>query len=84
MRVVDQAVKIGRHEGALYLEIHPTQDQADEIEASGRFTPQPIDDLLPRLEAAAERHGLSPDWGLVAKTAKERRGVPVRIAPPAP
>lgn len=81
VRIVDQAVKIGWLAEALYLEIHPTQSQADEIEATGRFTPEPIQDLLPRLHAAGDQGAAAIDWDLVAQTAKERRGVPVRITP---
>lgn len=76
---VDQPVKAGWSDGALYLEVHPTQDEADEIEAHGRIeNPSPLDaEQIVRQKAGelAER----VDWALVKHTARARRGIPVPI-----
>jgi len=78
--VVDQPVKAGWSDGALYLEVHPTQDEADEMEADGRITkPAPLDaESLVRAKAG-KRVG-EVNWELVKRTVRERRGIPVRIA----
>lgn len=77
--IVDQPVKLGWSGNALFLEVHPSQTQADEIEASGRFTPQPIPDLATRVRDAAGLEAERLDWARVWATARQRRGVPVRI-----
>ncbi len=77
--VVDQPVKLGWSDGALYLQIHPTQSQADEIEASGTFTPAPLPDLESKVRAAAGAMAGQIDWDVVAYAAKTRLGLPLRI-----
>ncbi len=79
--VVDQPVKLGWSDGALYLQIHPTQSQADEIEASGTFTPSPLPDLEKKVRAAAGARAAEVDWDTVAYAAKARLGLPLRITP---
>jgi L,D-transpeptidase ErfK/SrfK len=81
--VIDQAVKIGRSGGDLYLEVHPTQAQADEIEAHGRFTPEPVAGLRRGILEAAGADAPRLDWALIGRVARERRGLPVRVAAPA-
>ncbi len=77
--VVDQSIKIGWSAGQLYLEVHPTQSQVDEIEAKGRFTPQPVTDLAGRLKAAAGADAKRLDWWAVHRALRERRGIPVQV-----
>lgn len=88
VQVVDQPVKLGWHQGGLYLEVHPTIAQAEEIENTGRFTP--IDDgaevKAQVARTVAERAGAARvdevDWDLVEKAVGERNGLPVRILAP--
>lgn len=77
--VVDEAVKVGWRGTVLYVEAHPTPDQADEIEIGGRFTPTPADDLAVRIGAAAGAAAARVDWPALERAARERRGVPVPI-----
>jgi L,D-transpeptidase ErfK/SrfK len=79
--VTDQPVKVGWSDGALYLEVHPTQAGTDEIELNGRVAnPVSLDaDGLIRT-VAGERVG-EVDWMLVRKVVRERRGIPVPIIP---
>jgi len=77
--IVDQPVKLGWSGGALFLEVGPTQDQADEIEAHGTFTAQPVPGLAKRIADAAGPAIGRVDWSVVGKVARERRGIPVRI-----
>ncbi|MFO0998255.1 MAG: L,D-transpeptidase family protein [Alphaproteobacteria bacterium] len=77
--VIDEPVKLGWSSGDLYLEVHPTQAQADEIEDNRRFTTRAIDGLIDRVKQAAGGHAGRLDWELIARAAKERSGVPVKI-----
>lgn len=83
--VVDQPIKLGRRDGALYLEAHPAQAELDRLEQTGSLGPPTASagawiqarirnraaDLAPRL-----------DWPLIARVLDERRGIPVRITRP--
>ena len=51
--VVDQPLKLGWDRGNLYLEIHPSGVEIDEIEETGRFVARPI----PRLTDALRQFG---------------------------
>ena len=81
VRVVDQPVKVGWREGVLYLEVHPTQSQADELERTGRMTDAPIPGLHEQIgRGVAGRHS-EIDWAIVERAGRERSGMPVRITP---
>lgn len=77
--IVDQPAKLGWVDGELYLEVHPSQSQADELEALGRFAPEPIPDLEARIHDAAGAEIGRLDWSAIRRVAHERRGIPVRI-----
>jgi len=79
VRVVDEPIKLGWTAGELYLEVHPTQDQADQIDETGSFTLAGYGDLIGRVADAAGNQANKIDWDLVRRTADQRRGVPVRI-----
>jgi L,D-transpeptidase ErfK/SrfK len=77
--VVDQPVKVGWSDGALYLEVHPTQSEADRVESHGRLAdPVPLytDGLI---LAVAGHRADRVDWEQVGRAVRERRGIPVRI-----
>lgn len=76
---VDQPIKVGWSDGALYLEAHPTQDEVDEVELDGKVSdPSPLD-ARPLILAKAAGFDDRIDWPLVERTVRERRGIPVRI-----
>lgn len=77
--VVAQAVKAGRVGNELFLEVHPSSSQADQIEESGKFAPEAVEDLDRIVRAAAGPEAARVDWRLVLETARARRGVPVQI-----
>ena len=77
--VVDQPVKLGWWDGRLYLEVHPTQAQADEFEESGSFAPQPIAGLAHQIRAAAGDRADAIDWDTVGRATTARDGVPTPI-----
>jgi len=87
VRVINEPVKIGWSETELYLEVHPTLEQAGQLEDTGRFDPAPLPDLEQRIRKKAGDQAERLDWELIASTADARLGVPVQItrtpAPPA-
>lgn len=80
VRVVDQPVKLGWIDGALYLEAHPTQRQADELEKGERLTPVPAPSGLGRtlVVAAGSRDRIL--WDRVEEALARRTGIPVRVS----
>jgi L,D-transpeptidase ErfK/SrfK len=80
VRIVDQPVKIGWKDGRLYLEIHPSQAQCDEIVAREAMTFAEIPDLMSRLLQKVEGDADSLDWRRIDRIAEERRGIPYPIS----
>jgi L,D-transpeptidase ErfK/SrfK len=77
--IVYQPVKLGWSHGELYMEVHPTAAQGDELEAHGWFTPAAIQSLDNQVRNAAGSTSYRVAWEIVYDTARKRRGVPVRI-----
>ena len=77
--VIDESIKLGWHERHLYIEAHPNQRQADELEATRRFTPEPVEGLETRILAIAGAAADRVDWDAVVLAILERRGIPVRV-----
>jgi hypothetical protein len=79
--VVDQPILVGWLDDGLYLEANPTQTQSIDIENGVDITPTPLTDKM--REMIVEAAGVAAsrvNWGVVEKTIRERRGVPVLIA----
>lgn len=81
--VVDQPIKFGWIDGELFIEAHPTIEQADEVERRDSMSPSKPDDLTTQVEAAAGEQLARVDWRAVHRVVRERRGYPVRISRPA-
>jgi len=77
--VVAQAVKLGRKDGAMFIEAHPTRAQLLELARRDHFTPYPVPDVRAMVEdfAGADSHRLR--WPVIATALAERRGYPVRV-----
>ena len=77
--VVNQPIKIGWVGDTLYLEVHPTPHQADQLEMDN------IDDyddpagLTKMILAAAKDAAGRLDWTAIRQAAKDRSGIPVAI-----
>jgi L,D-transpeptidase ErfK/SrfK len=78
--VVDQPVKLGWVGKALYLEIHPDQEQSLEVDFMGGFSPKPLPDLRPLIESFIDARDIEVDWALVGQVAEERRGLATQIS----
>ena len=77
--VVSQEVKIGRHDGALYLEIVPSMEQIAELEETGKYEPGEVRNIRELVLAAAGEDASRIDWHAVFQASRARDGVPVRI-----
>lgn len=78
--VVNQPVKLGWVGKKLYLEAHPTTDQADKMEIDGGlpgyvFTEEDMGLIV----AAAGEYARDLNWPLIRQVIRERRGYPVEI-----
>lgn len=80
--VVDQPAKLGWRYGHLWLEVHPSGRQADELEDRRPMTPEPVPGLADMIDAAAGGRIDEVDWGVVRQTVDDRRGYPVRLTWP--
>lgn len=82
VHVVDQPVKAGWLNGRLYLEVHPTQRQADAVEAGYSLSDWPPENPGGAIRSALAAVGqpVSVDWAMAAQIARERWGVPGLIA----
>jgi len=83
--VVRQGVKFGWIGDMLYIEAHPDEDLADEVERAG--SPQDYkvpEDIFANLSKAAGAKRDQLDWKAVREAMKSRRGYPVPILTGAP
>jgi L,D-transpeptidase ErfK/SrfK len=81
---VNQPVKVGWHQGELYLEVQPDMDQLDELEATQTMTPRlPAGDNHQLVLNRAGTEAARVDWDLVDAELLARRGIPVQITRPA-
>lgn len=77
---VDQVAKAAWVGATLYLEVHPTLDQAYELETTGKFTPEPIVELDSLVLETAVPYEEEIDWHAVDQAARERTGIPTPIS----
>ncbi len=79
--VVDQPIKVGWKEDALYLEAHPSTQQADQVEVEGEPTNFRLsEEEMHRILEAAGPYTEELDWPEIRRAIRERRGYPVVIA----
>lgn len=77
--IIEQPVKLGWHEGELYIEAHPDSAQLDELALHYAFTRKSGELYRPQIETAAGARGGDVDWEAAMAALEERRGIPVRI-----
>ena len=80
--VVDQPVKLGRRNGEVFIEVHPSLKQVDQIEEKGRAEPDPLTDQTDTILAFAGDVIPRLDWEVVNRALAERRGYPIQITKP--
>jgi L,D-transpeptidase ErfK/SrfK len=81
VRVVSQPVKTAWIDGRLYVEVHPSKDQADEIDFQQPMTPQAPKELMQRVTAAAGKRADLVDWETVKAVGLAANGIPTPVTP---
>ncbi|WP_162913204.1 L,D-transpeptidase family protein [Rhodospirillaceae bacterium SYSU D60014] len=79
--VLRQPVKLGWIEGELFIEVHPSESQADQLETTGRFKGGSDDfgDAVAKVRTAAGSQANRLDFSAIRRAVREKRGYPVRI-----
>lgn len=79
--VVDQPIKSAWIGDKLFLEVHPTQEQAAIMEREGAIPDYQLSDRdLAYIMRVAGKDVEKLDWAAIRKVVKERRGYPIEIA----
>ncbi len=81
--VVDQPIKLGRRNAEIFVEVHPSLKQIDEIEETGRAEPDPLPDQTDKILAYAGEDIARLDWPAINQALAERKGYPIQITKPA-
>jgi L,D-transpeptidase ErfK/SrfK len=79
VRIVDQPLKLGRREGELFLQAHPTQRQFDELSLERQSVKVPLDQDLAWLKTKIGAKEDGVDWAIIRKALEDRDGIPVQI-----
>jgi len=78
--VVNQPILVAEIDGKLYLEVHPSLSQSNDIEMKGTFTPKGLDDGIKKvITDAAGDAAPKIKWDIVKQVMLERRGYPIQI-----
>lgn len=79
---IEQPIKAGWRQGGLFLEVHPSYDQLNELEETYKFDPdQPasMDEARKLLQAKAGDVFDQINWDRVQSELTARRGIPVQV-----
>jgi len=76
---VDQPVKVTWDGGELYMEVHPSKAQADQLEEEHKLTEEMADGVVEFATKAAGDAASRLDIPTIIRAGLERRGYPIRI-----
>jgi L,D-transpeptidase ErfK/SrfK len=79
VRVISQAVEAAWIDGRLYVEVHPSKDQADQIDYNEPVTPALPPDLVSRVEAVAGDRVGEIDWDALKRAGYAATGLPTPV-----
>ncbi|MEI6985704.1 MAG: L,D-transpeptidase family protein [Rhodospirillaceae bacterium] len=77
--IIDQPVKAGWADGELYIEVHPSKAQADQLEEDHLMSEEVAETAVAIAYKAAGEAGVRIDEPTLLRAARERRGYPIRI-----
>jgi L,D-transpeptidase ErfK/SrfK len=80
VRVIDQPAAAVWIANGLYVEAHPSKDQADQIDTEVAMTPDPPSGLREIVNAAAGDYTQAVDWNAVDQAGVQRTGLPIEVA----
>jgi len=79
VRVVDQPLKLGLREGELFLQVHPTPKDFDELSLERNPVTQVLSDEKAWIKKEAGPRAAQLDWDAVQKALALPTGIPVQI-----
>jgi L,D-transpeptidase ErfK/SrfK len=83
VQVVNQDVKAAWIGDELFVEVHPTKDQGDELDIDNTMTPTALPvDLESRVAEVAGKQADRVDWTSVRQVGLERTGIPTQVTAP--
>ena len=80
VRVVDQPAAATWIQDKLYVDVHPSKDQADQIDTEQPMSPDAPAGLRQTVSAAAGDYAQAVDWNAVDQAGMQRTGLPVEVA----
>ena len=83
VRSVNQPVKAGWIDNRLYVEVHPSKEQADEIDYNQPMTPAEPQELMQIVTKAAGDRADLINWDAVHAAGLAARGIPTPVTPAA-
>lgn len=80
--VINQPIKTGWNDGTLFVEVHPTREGRDRLEAGEPMPPgdELVADALALLRPQIEGKPVTLNEGRAYQAAQARRGLPVRVS----
>lgn len=79
VRVVNEPVEAAWIGNQLFVEVHPSEQQAYALDTGEEVLPIPPTDLLARVGAAAGAYADRVDWDAVKKAGLEPTGIPTPV-----
>jgi L,D-transpeptidase ErfK/SrfK len=81
VRTVNQSAGAGWSEdGGLFVKVFPSKNQVEQIDIDSPVSSEPADGVDRMVRAAAGNYADAVDWDAVLQAARERTGIPVRVA----
>lgn len=80
VRAVEQPAAMAWIGIGLFVEAHPSKDQADAIDTEQAVTPEPLEGLHDQVAAVASQYSEAVDLNAVDQAALQRTGLPVEVA----
>jgi L,D-transpeptidase ErfK/SrfK len=80
VRAIDQPAAAAWMGIGLYVEAHPSKDQADEIDVQQPMTPAPLQGLREQVAAVAGDYAQAVDWNAVNQAGLQRTALPILVA----
>ena len=84
VRAIDQPVGATWLQDGLYVEVHPSKDQADQIDTETPMIPDQPAGLRELVSAAAGNYAQAVDWNAVDQAGLQRTGLPIEVATGSP
>ena len=84
VRAIDQPIAAAWIQNGLYVEAHPSKDQADQIDTEVDVTPAQPAGLREAVNTVAADASQLVDWNAVDQAGVQRSGLPIEVAARAP